>query len=161
MNEITPEIRKANVDDIESLTPLFKELDALHVEMMPENFKPFEGPTRPVELLQQKVASLDKALFIALQGTKVAGFVDVQKSSNPPYPMFVQRDFALVDNVYVSPEFRGTGLAHNLFQRAKEWAKEQGLLSLQLKVYNKNEGAIRFYQKEGLIPLSTTFEIEL
>jgi diamine N-acetyltransferase len=161
MNDMKTEIRKAIVSDLESLTPLLKELDAFHVELMPENFKSFDGPVRPRELLAQKVTSSDKVLFIALQGTKIAGFVDVQKSSNPPYPMFVQKEFALVDNLYVSPEFRGTGLAHALFEKAKEWTKEHGLKSLQLKVYNKNEGAIRFYEKEGLIPLSTTFEIEL
>jgi ribosomal protein S18 acetylase RimI-like enzyme len=128
---------------------------------MPENFKAFDGPTRPVDLLEKKVASPDNALFIALDGDNVVGFVDIQKSANPPYPMFVQKDFALLDNLYVTPEFRGTGLAHTLFEKAKEWAKEQRFASVQLKVYNKNKGAIRFYEKEGLIPLSTTFEIEL
>jgi GNAT superfamily N-acetyltransferase len=158
---MTPEIRKADINDLDSLIPLFRELDALHVEIMPENFRPFDGPIRPAELLQSKVISSDKAIFIALNKSKIIGFVDIQKSSNPPYPMFVQKEFALVDQFYVSPEFRGTGLAHTLFEKAKEWAKQQGFSNLQLKVYNKNETAIRFYQKEGLIPLSTTFEIDL
>jgi ribosomal protein S18 acetylase RimI-like enzyme len=155
------EIRQATASDLESLTPLFRELDALHVELMPENFRQFTGPIRPFELLQEKVTSPEKALFIALSGTTVAGFVDMQKSSNPEYPMFVPKDFAFVDNLYVSPEFRGTGLAHTLFEKAKEWAREKGLSSIQLKVYNKNQSAIRFYEREGLVPVSTTFEVEL
>jgi ribosomal protein S18 acetylase RimI-like enzyme len=161
MHQAKISIRKALASDLESLIPLIKALDAYHVEIMPENFKTFDGPTRPMELLQKKVASPDNALFIALDDSKVVGFADIQKSSNPPYPMFIQKSFALLDNLYVQPEFRGTGLAHTLFDKAKEWAREQGLTSLQLKVYNKNEGAIRFYEKEGLIPLSTTFETEL
>jgi ribosomal protein S18 acetylase RimI-like enzyme len=161
MGERTISIRKALAHDLESIIPLMKALDAHHVEIMPENFKTFEGPTRPMELLEKKIASPDNALFIALSDSKVVGFVDIQKSSNPPYPMFVQKDFALLDNLYVAPEFRGTGLARSLFEKAKDWAKEQGLPSLQLKVYDKNKSAIRFYRKEGLIPLSTTFETEL
>lgn len=161
MNQMTISIRKALSGDLEALLPLIKAIDAHHVEIMPENFKAFDGPTRPMELLEKKVASPDNALFIALDGSNVVGFVDVQKSATAPYPMFIQKDFALLDNLYVAPEFRGTGLAHTLLEKAKEWAKEQRFTSLQLKVYNKNEGAIRFYQKEGLMPLSTTFEIDL
>jgi ribosomal protein S18 acetylase RimI-like enzyme len=161
MNQMKISIRKALSSDLEALIPLIEALDAHHVAIMPENFKAFDGPTRPVDLLEKKVASPDNALFIALDGDNVVGFVDIQKSANPPYPMFVQKDFALLDNLYVTPEFRGTGLAHTLFEKAKEWAKEQRFASVQLKVYNKNKGAIRFYEKEGLIPLSTTFEIEL
>ena len=160
-NPNSTEIRRATIDDYEALCGLFAQLDALHVELLPENFRSFDGPVRPVELFREKVSGKNKVLLIALSGTQIAGFVDVQKSSNPPYPMFVQRDFALVDNLYVSPEFRGTGLAPTLFEKAKEWAKEQGLSNLQLKVYSKNEGAIRFYQREGLVPLSTTFEMDL
>ena len=161
MHQTGISIRRALTSDLVSLIPLIKELDAHHVEIMPENFKAFEGPTRPMELLEKKVVSPDNALFIALDDNNVVGFVDVQKSANPTFPMFVQKNFALLDNLYVASEFRGAGLAHSLFEKAKEWAKEQGYTNLQLKVYNKNEAAIRFYQKEGLIPLSTTFEIEL
>lgn len=125
MNEITPEIRKANVDDIESLTPLFKELDALHVEMMPENFKPFEGPTRPVELLQQKVASLDKALFIALQGTKVAGFVDVQKSSNPPTLCLCREILRLLITYMFRQNLEARGLLITCFRGRKSGQKNK------------------------------------
>ena len=156
-----PEIRRVTINDYEAMCGLFKELDTLHVKLLPENFRPFEGPARPVDLFKEKATGNDRVLFVALGGTQIAGFVDIKKSSNPPYPMFRPKDFALVDNLYVSPEFRGTGLAHALFEKAKEWAKEQGFSSLRLKVYNKNEAAIRFYQKEGLLPLSTTFAIDL
>lgn len=160
MKHLTPEIREASLSDLESLTPLFQELDALHVELMPETFRHFEGPTRPIALLEERVTSTDKAIFVAIHETRTIGFIDIQKSSNPPYPMFIEKNFALVDNLFVLSEFRGTGVAHSLFERAKHWASEHGLSSLQLKVYNNNQAAIRFYQREGLVPLNTTFQIE-
>lgn len=141
MHQTGISIRRALTSDLAALLPLIKALDAHHVEIMPENFKAFDGPTRPVELLENKVLSPDNALFIALNGTTIVGFVDVQKSSNPTFPMFVQKNFALLDNLFVASEFRGAGLAHTLFEKAKEWAKEQGYTNLQLKVYNKNEAA--------------------
>jgi len=91
----------------------------------------------------------------------VADLYAAMQSSNPPYPMFKPLDFALIDNLYVAPDFRGSGLAHTLFEKAKEWAKAEGLTSLQLKVYNENKGAIHFYEKEGMAPLTTTYELKL
>jgi diamine N-acetyltransferase len=164
LNNITTiniEIRPATINDYEAICLHFKELDALHVALLPDNFREFEGPARPIELFDEMIKTDDRVLFIACNGEHVAGFVDVRKSANPPYPMFLPKDFALIENLYVHSEFRGTGLAHKLFEKAKMWAKEQGFSNLQLKVYNKNEAAIRFYQKEGLVPLSTTFEVNI
>jgi GNAT superfamily N-acetyltransferase len=161
LNMNSTEIRRATNNDYEDLCLLFSELDAFHVAILPESFRPFEGPARPVELVNEMLTSENRMIFLAVRNKEVAGFVDVKKSSNPPYPMFIPKDFALIENLYVRSEFRGTGLAHNLFEKAKEWAKSQGFSNLQLKVYNKNESAIKFYLKEGLLPLNTTFEIDL
>jgi len=76
----SPEIRRAKVSDYDALCECFKELDALHVSLLPDIFRPFDGPVRPVELFNEKVSEAGKALFIALSGTQVAGFVDIQRS---------------------------------------------------------------------------------
>lgn len=55
-------IRKALASDLESVVPLIKALDAHHVEIMPENFKIIEGPTRPKELF----IPVARLLFLAL-----------------------------------------------------------------------------------------------
>ena len=161
MNIQAAKIRRATIEDYESLCGLFAKLDALHVELIPSIFCSFSGPVRPLELFRSKVTAEDKAIFVADIGDRIVGFADVQRLSSPPFPMFRPREFALVDNVFVLPEFRGTGLAQSLFNQAKIWAKDQGLVSIQLKVYNANLPAVRFYEKEGLAPVSTTYEIDL
>ena len=149
-----------SAEEPDSLCELFSKLDALHVELLPETFNSFPGPSRPLDLLREKLKSQDKALFVAVVGDKLVGFTDIQRSSNPPYPMFKPREYALIDNIFVLDDFRGTGLAHSFFEHAKSWAKEHGLSNLQLKVYNANRAAIRFYEKEGMRQLNTTYELD-
>ncbi len=149
------------MNDYDAVCALFRELDAHHVERLPDNFRAFEGVVRPVEQFREKVSSSGRAFFVAASNTSIIGFVDVQRDSNPLLPMFKAKEFALVDNLFVLAEFRGTGIAQVLFARAKAWAKDCGLSSIRLKVYAANIEANRFYQKEGLIPFNTTFEMDL
>jgi len=155
------EIRRATLDDYDAVCAMFRELDSHHVELLPDKFRAFEGPVRTLERFSEKVSSSDAAFFVAVSQTTLIGFVDVQQDSNPPLPMFKAKTFAVVDNLFVVSEHRGTGTAHSLLEHAKVWAKERGLSSIQLKVYSANGVATRFYQKEGMIPLSTTFEADL
>jgi ribosomal protein S18 acetylase RimI-like enzyme len=159
--EFTSSIRQATKEDLQALCELFGQLDTFHVELLPSNFRAFIGPARPVEILEEKISGSNKAVFVAVSGAKVVGFVDVQKASNPPFPMFKPKDFALIDNLFVSPDHRGSGIARMLFEEAKAWARKQGLSELQLKVYDENKDAVRFYERQGMRRLSATFEIDL
>jgi diamine N-acetyltransferase len=156
-----PQIRLATLDDYDRVCELYQQLDTFHVALLPETFRPIDGLPRPLELFREMVSSPDKALFVAVRDSYMVGFIDVQKISNPPFPMFKPRDLALVDNFLVIDQFRGSGLAHLLFERVKIWAVERGLSTLRLKVHNANVGAVRFYQKEGMFPTVSTYEINL
>jgi len=152
-------IRKASTDDFEALCSLYRKLDQYHVEISPGNFKAFDEPVRPKELLLAKIYDADQVLFVAEHDTQLVGFSDAQLSSNPPYPMFKPRDFVLIDNIYVDPEMRGSGLATRLLAAVKERTRQKGLDAIQLKVYSGNLAATRFYEREGFARFSTTFEI--
>src|SRR5215831_15484617 len=106
------EIRRATMDDYDAVCALFRELDAHHVELLPDNFRPFGGPARPAEKFREKVSSPDKAFFVAVSRGTLIGFVDVQRDSSPSFPMFRPNDFALVDNLFVVSKFRNTGIGH-------------------------------------------------
>jgi ribosomal protein S18 acetylase RimI-like enzyme len=68
----------------------------------------------------------------------------------------------LIDNLYVQPELRGSGLANRLFESACDWSRNRGLRQVRLKVYEANRGAVRFYeQKLGMRRIDTTFQLDL
>jgi ribosomal protein S18 acetylase RimI-like enzyme len=154
-------IREATMEDYEALCGLFHALDQHHVNILPDNFQSFPRPVRSQEQVAVKMADPDKALFVAEAGNRLVGFGDVQRSSNPPYPMFKPREYALIENIYVDPDMRGTGLAHRLLEAVKNWSRRQNLKSIQLHVYSANELAIRFYEKEGFVALSNIYELRI
>lgn len=116
---------------------------------------PFEGDwpahARPVEPypksygfdpaeLKTYVATEDKALFVVTGDEAPVGYITLSASWN---------NFAFVDDLAVDAQWRGTGAAQRLMQRAIEWTKEKGLPGLRLETQSNNVAACRFYLRQG------------
>ena len=56
---------------------------------------------------------------------------------------------ATIIMVYVRKNLRGTGLARNLLGTVADYARDIGILQLELAVSAENQAAIRFYLREG------------
>jgi GNAT superfamily N-acetyltransferase len=56
---------------------------------------------------------------------------------------------AWVEDVVISAEMRGQGLGSRLLQAMEEWARERGVLRLQLLADCSNRPALRFYAGRG------------
>ena len=54
---------------------------------------------------------------------------------------------------------RGQKIGDQLYQFALNYAKEIGCHNLTLSVWNDNESALRFYQRQGMKPQETTMEV--
>lgn len=80
----------------------------------------------------------------------LVGFIttDIDESSS----VFDRPDQLIVCDIYVRKPYRGTGLAHELVDRAKTRARESGCAELTLEVDVDNERAIAFYEKLGFEP---------
>jgi ribosomal protein S18 acetylase RimI-like enzyme len=52
-------------------------------------------------------------------------------------------------HIVVAPGYRGSGLGAAMLERLRAVARDAGARRLTLKVYRTNEGAIRFYEREG------------
>lgn len=134
------QIRQASVADIALLAPLF---DAYRV---------FYG--KPSDILVANAFLLERfqhnqsVLFIALQtnGTAV-GFTQL-------YPSFssasVARTFILND-LYVVPECRRSGVAATLLQAAANYGRAVGAIRLSLSTAIDNETAQALYLSEGWV----------
>jgi GNAT superfamily N-acetyltransferase len=93
----------------------------------------------------------DRATFVASEDGKLVGYVSVEYRESPP--VFARGDAGFVHGLYVVPDSRGTGLASDLFGRAREWADEQGCAHLELGVHPDNEPARSIYREWGFEPV--------
>jgi GNAT superfamily N-acetyltransferase len=83
--------------------------------------------------------------WIALDGARLigtTGFVDLGAEQGLLRKMFVHADY------------RGTGVARLLLDKAIAWAREHGCSQLYLGTNSNFHAAHRFYEKNGFAPLS-------
>jgi len=61
--------------------------------------------------------------------------------------------FGFLEDAYVKPEQRGTGLAQAMLDRTETWCTKRGIDLLRLSVHAQNELGRHFWDKSGFEPL--------
>lgn len=67
---------------------------------------------------------------------------------------FEGRPGLYIEDIFVRPNFRRTGVGRKLFSLLSQKAREQGCCRIELSVLNWNEQAIQFYKKLGGEPVT-------
>ena len=68
---------------------------------------------------------------------------------------------AAIEELAVDPEMRSRGIGSRLLVAAKDWARERGASHLKLDSALTRTDAHRFYEREGLIGRSYSYDYEL
>ena len=66
-----------------------------------------------------------------------------------------------IDEICVKQEYRRNGIGRSLIEKAKEIAKENNCLRLELNCWELNEEAIKFYERQGLTTQRRVMEINI
>lgn len=103
-----------------------------------------------VEYRREQFENDDRATFVAEDGDLV-GYVSIEHRASAP--VFARGDAGYVHGLYVIPDYRGSGLASELFERAREWADNRGCAYLSLDVHPDNEPARSVYREWGFEPV--------
>ena len=131
-------VRQATAHDLEALVPLF------------DAYRQFYGQSSGTELarrfLAERFARHESVVFLALSGTGAAiGFTQL-------YPMFSSVSAGrtyIVNDLYVVPESRRTGVASLLLREAEGFARAAGALRLSLSTAHTNHSAQKLYESLG------------
>jgi ribosomal protein S18 acetylase RimI-like enzyme len=142
-------IREAVASDYDDLGILFAEGDTLHREHLPTIFQEPPGGIRDREYVLGLIADERIGLFVAQTKRRLVGLICVMLKESSNIPILVQRCYAVIDNVVVEQTSRRTGVGKALMEKAKQWAVAKGADSIELNVWEFNQGAITFYQTLG------------
>jgi ribosomal protein S18 acetylase RimI-like enzyme len=153
-------VRKAGLEDIESIQAMLSQIDRYHSDLLPAVFRPVEG-ARPDDLIESLIREEGSDCFLAMVGAEVVGFLDIKELATPDFPLFIPSKYALIDNMVVDEDHRGRGIGRLLMERAKAWAGGKGLDRIQLTVWSENESAIRFYRGQGFRTVIERMEVQL
>jgi len=154
-------VRRATLDDYDSLCVLFDEIDAMHRDKLPHIFQKPSGAVRDKDYYSGLIADENVALFVAEAGEKLVGFVHVIASNSPAFPVFVPRRYTIVDSIVVKSEFQSLGIGRILMDKMQEWAIAKGAKTIELNVYEFNETAISFYERLGFQTFSRRMRKEI
>lgn len=100
-----------------------------------------------------------RRLFVAVVEDRVRGFVTAERWAPPP--VFRLSSEVYIDELFVEPEFRRSGIGSSLISVVKEWAEEIGAERIRTGVLASNEDGGAFWAAAGGEVMSVTFGIDL
>ncbi|MBT2620795.1 GNAT family N-acetyltransferase [Chryseobacterium sp. ISL-6] len=104
--------------------------------------------------------SSENALLVVVEKNNeiVASGYALIKETQKDYSNF--KKYAYLGFMFVKPEYRGQGINQSIVDKLIEWSKEKGMYEIRLDVYDKNESAVKAYEKAGFEPLLLTMRLK-
>ena len=154
-------IERAVEDDVPTVQALNKKLFDYEISNgFDENLDPnwafsAEGKAE----ITERITSEDSCGFVVKVGDQVVGYIiglireeETGRSESR---------YAEAEHMFVEEVNRGGGIGEKLVEEFKVWAREKGLKMVKVNVSFKNEQAIEFYKKVGLMPVDVTMRGEI
>ena len=154
-------IRQATLDDAKILAELNTHVQQVHVEALPHIYKP-SGVDELLISVYADCLNQDNAIFyIAEDADQPIGYIYALIRQRPENPFKFMQDIILIDQMSVNPEYYGTGVADQLMEAVKDFAKKHQISLIMLTVLDFNKRAQRFYEKQGFTSYSHRMQLVL
>lgn len=150
-------IRQAIPQDIPVLNRFLQQILLVHHRVRPDIFKG-KGIKFTNEELEKLMSQKNTPIFVyENEDSEVLGhlFCTIKE---PISPVLNPVKTLFIEDLCVDEQARGQKIGEQLFDFAEEFAKEIGCYNLTLNVWNDNDGALRFYERQGLKPQETIME---
>lgn len=132
-------VRRATEQDLPLLSQLFDE------------YRQFYGSSSNLqqtsEFLLKRFKNQESVIFIALKNDIITGFVVLYQG----FSTAECAQYYILDDTYVSPDFRRQGTAHQLIDTAILFSRQQHALRISLQTQSTNIQAIKLYEKLGFV----------
>ncbi|MEN6356370.1 MAG: GNAT family N-acetyltransferase [Armatimonadota bacterium] len=147
-------IRQAKIDDFDQLSEVFRELDHLHADALPQVFYRLDEQVRSRESIENAIESDNLIILVAECNGQIVGLINAANRESPAFPGMVRRKYTWIENIGIKSEFRGMGIGRALMKCVEDWSLELGCDRCELNVWEFNTGAIDFYEELGYEPAS-------
>ncbi len=153
-------IRPAIKEDHLAIVPIGLETQDLHANAHPEIF--MQGMSSvPFEYFAQLLERKDTMAFVAELEGRIVGYVLMKVLNASQQELLVARCEAFIEDIAILKAHQGHGIGRQLFHACVEWAKAQGAVGLDLRVWDSNKNAIAFYERLGMKTVSRMMSLPL
>lgn len=149
------EIRKANPEDIPTLSRLNVAVQQLHAEGQPDFFKMPEDENFAIPFFEMIMANENTYIFILEDEGEALGYIVMRVIRREENPFMYARNQLFIDQITVEPDHQGKGCGVALIEKSMALAEELGLNQVVLDTWHFNTDAHRFFEKQGF----ETFEL--
>ena len=150
-------VRFAEERDIPAIMDLLVQVNMVHHNGRPDLFK---GPTTKytADELREILKRTETPVFVCvdeLDRVLGHGFCILQHSGGQ---LMEELDTLYIDDICVSEYARGQGVGRALYEHILDYARGLGCYNVTLNVWSCNPGAMKFYEKLGLVPYKVGME---
>ena len=154
------DIRQANKNDITQMVPLLDEVSKLHIEKRPDVFK-IKSHEEIKSNLEEMIQDESNIILIAEDKQVAVGVIICKVREINNHTNLKNTKVLWINEICVKQEYRRNGIGRSLIEKAKEIAKANNCLRLELNCWELNEGAMKFYEKQGLTTQKRVMEINI
>ena len=152
-------VRRANKGDIQRLTDLLYQVDAVHHGIRPDLFKG-NTPKYDEQQLEAILEDESKPIFVYDDG-KVLGHAFCHITEVKDHRLLQDIKTLYIDDICVDEKARGKHVGKALYEFVHDYAQSIGCNNITLNVWEGNDPAISFYRNMGMKVQKTTMEIKL
>ncbi len=154
-------IVEATYQDFEVANFLFKELDEYHVKVDPGRIRSHDDLARTEDEYKRYIEGDSNTVFLSYIGQNSVALANVTHQVIKRDRYRVGREFVLLDNLFVSEQYRRQGVASALFKHVQNWSLSRGVRNLEIQVYANNIAAQEFYKSLGFSTYFVRMEMQL
>jgi GNAT superfamily N-acetyltransferase len=146
------EVRPASEGDFEALLRLNDAVQAVHVELYPDDFKKVVDRSAARDFFATRLASIAIA---ELDGAP-SGYVWYEFLTRPDTLFSLARPCIYVHHLSVAPSARRRGVGAALMRYVEQRAAAESLSEIALDVWAANHAALRFFGAQGYVNIRAT-----
>ena len=153
-------LREANLSDFEAVEVLARQSRVMHAESYPdllwkERFNGDSVKTKEdfeylIESGYEENGLSQWKIFVFEENGDILGYCITEAWEYEGHPVFRDARVLGIEDIFVDEKARGKGIGRQLFNRAKDYAKEIGAVRMQLAVWDFNKDARKFYENLGM-----------
>ena len=157
MRHMGYEIRRGSVDDIDLIEPLFRALWSHHVSLpnMPRHRTADAAWDYRSGQYRDWFTKDNYTVLLAERDGEAIGYAVVSFGDGGA-TWDVGKQYAELETLSVLESERGSGVGKALADAAEAVANEAGIEAMVVGVAHTNDGALRFYEREGYGPFYVT-----
>jgi len=143
-------IRRATLADAKRLAELNRDVQQLHVDMLPSFFKqPIDLSPIVSDFLQRILTNPNGCVWIAEHNGEAIGYICAEQRQRPETAYTYEQDTVYIDQIGVKPAYQNKGSGRALIQAVFDWARAAGIERVLLDTYAFNISAQGFFREMG------------